>query len=178
MKKDKAKKAPAAAAGGRCAVCGGPERRTRENFRMPLVGDWGVTLENVEVIHCGNCGGRGVVIERMDPLFRGIAAAVVAKKSRLAAPEVTYLRKHLEYTGARLAKALGVTGPTVSRWETGREPIGPVADRLLRALVLMQSAGELTMDPARFETIEEGNGTPVRLTLRQTAEGTWAAAAA
>ena len=100
----------------------------------------------------------------------------IGKGARLAAAEVTFLRKHLEYTGARLAKALGVTGPTVSRWESGREPIGPSADRLLRALVLMHDGTADRFDPARFEAIEEG-GAPLRLTLRRDSRGNWAAAA-
>ena len=90
-----------------CGDCGGPLQRRTENHRLPLVGDWGVTLEGVESTYCSKCGARGVSIERMAPLMRGIAAAVVAKGVRLAAAEVTFLRKHLGYTGARLSKALG-----------------------------------------------------------------------
>jgi putative zinc finger/helix-turn-helix YgiT family protein len=159
-----------------CVECGTRLRRRVENHRLTLVGDWGVTLESVEITSCAKCGSRGMSIEKMAPLMRGIAAAVVAKGARLAAPEVTFLRKHLDYTGARLAKALGVTGPTVSRWETGREPIGPSADRLLRALVVLHDGAGDRFDPARFEAIEEGAG-PLRLTLRRDAEGNWAAAA-
>lgn len=115
-------------------------------------------------------------IDRMAPLLRGIAASVGRKRARLAAAEVTFLRKHLEYTGARLAKALGVTGPTVSRWETGREPIGPSADRLLRALVVIRDGDTDRFDPAQFEAIEDGSA-PLRLTLRRDSRGNWAAAA-
>ena len=35
-----------------------------------------------------------------------------------------------------LSRSMGVTRETVSRWETGATPMGPVADRLLRLLVL------------------------------------------
>jgi putative zinc finger/helix-turn-helix YgiT family protein len=171
MKRDKAKKDVEA-----CADCGGPVRRTRENYRMPLVGDWGVTLEGTEIAYCPKCGGRTVSFERLGPLMDGIVAAVVRKQGRLAAPEVTFLRKHLEYTGARLAKALGVTGPTVSRWETGREQIGPSADRLLRALVLIHDREADRFDLAKFEAIEDG-AEPVHLILRQDSKGNWAAAA-
>jgi putative zinc finger/helix-turn-helix YgiT family protein len=161
-----------------CVDCGGgPVKRRRENWRMPLVGDWGVTLENVEVTHCRMCGGRGVSIERMGPLMRGIAAALARKHGRLAAPEVTFLRKHIDYTGQRLAKALGVTGSSVSRWENGHEPIGPVADRLLRALVVIHEHEADKFDVAEFEAIEDATG-PMRMTLRQNAEGEWATAAA
>jgi len=159
-----------------CSECAGPLRRSRENHRLPLVGDWGVTLEGVEITQCVRCGRRGVSIERLGPLMRGVAAAVVRKRARLAAPEVTFLRKHLEYTGARLAKALGVTGPSVSRWETGREPIGPSADRLLRALILIHDREADRFDPVQFESIEEG-ATPIRLTLRRDSKGNWAVAA-
>jgi putative zinc finger/helix-turn-helix YgiT family protein len=134
-----------------CTECGGHVSRTRENHRLPLGGGWGITLEGVEIIHCASCGERGISIERLGPLMDGVAAAVVRKRGRLAAPEVTFLRKHIGYTGARLAKALGVTGPTVSRWETGKEPIGPSADRLLRALVLRvdrRRCGPLAPHPA------------------------------
>ena len=159
-----------------CADCGGRVEYRVENYRLPLVGDWGVTLEHVETTFCGSCGGRGVSIDRMAPLLRGIAAAVVRKRARLAPAEVTFLRKHLEYTGARLAKALGVTGPSVSRWESGREPIGPSADRLLRALVVMHDGETDRFDPAQFEAIEDGSA-PLRLTLRRDSRGNWAAAA-
>jgi len=108
--------------------------------------------------------------------MRGIAAAVVRKRARLSAAEVTFLRKHLEYTGARLAKALGVTGSTVSRWESGREPVGPSADRLLRVLVLIRDGDADRFDPALFETIEDG-AAPLRLSLRRDSRGNWAAAA-
>jgi putative zinc finger/helix-turn-helix YgiT family protein len=159
-----------------CDACGAGLRRRRENHRMPLVGEWGVTVEDVEVSHCAACGARGMSIDRMGPLMRGIAEAVVRKRARLAAEEVTFLRKHLEYTGARLARALGVTGPTVSRWESAREPIGPSADRLLRALVLIHDGEADGFDPAQFEAIEEG-AAPIRLTLRRDSKGNWAAAA-
>jgi putative zinc finger/helix-turn-helix YgiT family protein len=159
-----------------CTVCGERLRRTRENYRLPLVGNWGVTVEGVEIIHCPSCGERGISIERLGPLMRGIAAALVRKHARLAAPEITFLRKHMDFTGARLARTLGVTGPSVSRWETGKEPIGPSADRLLRTLVVIHDREADTFDPSAFEAIEDG-AAPVRLTLRRDAKGNWRTAA-
>ena len=153
-----------------CAGCGGVVKRSRGKNRLPLVGDWGVTLPGVAITHCTSCGGRGLSIERLGPLMRGIVAAVVRKRGGLAAPEVTFLRKHIQYTRARLAKALGVTGPTVSRWETGREPIGPSADRRLRALVPIHDHQADRFEPTEFETIEEGSA-PIRLTVRRHPKG-------
>jgi DNA-binding transcriptional regulator YiaG len=150
--------------------------QNKENHFLPLVGEWGVTLEAADVTHCPSCGQRGFTVVGMGPLLRGVAQAIVRKRARLAAPEVTFLRKHLDYTGARLAKALGVTGSTVSRWESGREPIGPSADRLLRALVLIHDREADRFDAAQFETIDE-EGAPLRLTLRQDGKGNWSQAA-
>ena len=164
------------AAGPACGECGGRLRRTRENHRLPLVGDWGVTLEAVESLHCPACGQRGISVERMGPLMRGIAAALVRKQGRLAGPEVTFLREHIEYTGARLGRTLGVTGSSVSRWETGKEPIGPSADRLLRALALIHDHQADAFDPSAFEAIE-GGAPPMRITLRQDPKGNWKSAA-
>jgi hypothetical protein len=64
----------------------------------------------------------------------------------------------------------------VSRWESAREPIGPSADRLLRALVLIHDGEADRFDPTQFEAIEEG-AAPIRLTLRRDSKGNWAAAA-
>lgn len=167
-----------AAAADACAVCGGRQRRSCENYFMTLTGEWGVTLEDATVIRCENCARPGFVVRGLAPLVRTIAAAVAAKKGRLAPVEITYLRKHIDYTGTRLARAMGVTPQTVSRWEHGREPIGPQADRLLRALVILADHGEARFDVARLEAIEDGPGVPLRLTLRQDQGGEWEAVAA
>jgi hypothetical protein len=39
-------------------------------------------------------------------------------------------------------RMIGVARQTVSRWETGAKPMGAVADRLLRLLVLTQEPTE------------------------------------
>jgi putative zinc finger/helix-turn-helix YgiT family protein len=159
-----------------CEDCDGRLQRRTESHRLPLVGEWGVTLEDVEIVYCDRCGARGVSIERMAPLMQEIATAVIGKKMRLVAAEVTFLRKHLGYTAARLGKVLGVTGPTVLQWESGREQIGPSADRLLRALVLIRDGLANRFDASRFETIEDGSA-QLRLTVRRDSQGNWAAAA-
>ena len=153
----------------RCAV----ERRV-ESCRLPLVGQWSVTLEQAEATSCPQCGARGLSIDGMAFLLRGIAAIVVRKRARLAAAEVTFLRKHLEYTGRQLAKILGVSIATVTRWENGWQPIGPSADRFLRAIVMIHDRDAEQFDPVQFESIEKV-ASPLRLSFRQDAHGNWVA---
>ena len=45
------------------------------------------------------------------------------------------MRKYLGWPGSDLAAHMAVQPETVSRWETGSQEMGPVADRLLRLLV-------------------------------------------
>jgi hypothetical protein len=72
---------------------------------------------------------------------------------------------------------MGMTPETISRWETGAEPIGPTADRLLRLMVA-------TRDPVSEYPLEmlttitkESPAQAVRLGVKRDKEG-WHAAAA
>jgi transcriptional regulator with XRE-family HTH domain len=57
------------------------------------------------------------------------------KTNRLSATEIRFLRKSLGWSGADFARHIGVDPATVSRWETGAQDIGQVADRFLRLLI-------------------------------------------
>jgi len=90
----------------------------------------------VEVDRCPKCGAVEIVIPRIEELHRALALAILRKRGRLAAPEVRFLRKYLGWSGADFAKHMGVDAATVSRWENEEQPMGPVADRLLRLMVV------------------------------------------
>jgi len=111
----------------------------RENYSYTASGLPYVTLKGVEVRRCPACGEHEVVIPRIEQLHQGIAMAVVSKKSRLTPAEMKFLRKHMGWSGADFARHMGVAPETVSRWENGREPMGGVADRLLRLMVVTQA---------------------------------------
>jgi putative zinc finger/helix-turn-helix YgiT family protein len=121
-----------------CLECGAHLRTERRPYRYRFKGGLSVTLENATVMGCPVCGAESVAIHAPARLHRAVAEAVVRKASRLAASEVAFLRHHLDMTGEQMARHLGVSKTSVSRWETGREPIGQVPDRLLRTLVLLQ----------------------------------------
>jgi putative zinc finger/helix-turn-helix YgiT family protein len=153
----------------KCPACDKPMTSARENYNYSACGLPHVTLKGVEVRRCGACGEHEVVIPRMAELHQAIAMAVVAKRARLTAAEVKFLRKHLGWSGVELAKHMGVAAETVSRWENGREPMGAVADRLLRLMVVNQA-------PKRDYAIDalaelEDEPAPARLKLAADRQG-------
>lgn len=64
---------------------------------------------------------------------------------------------------------MGVTPETVSRWENGREPIGPVADRLLRLMVVTKAPKRMYSIEA-LAGLEDGFGS-ARVRLSADADG-------
>jgi putative zinc finger/helix-turn-helix YgiT family protein len=160
-----------------CLVCGAEMKTGWENVRYDACGLPGVTLMDVEVSRCPQCGEYEVAIPQIDDLHKAIAQAVIRKTSRLDAAEVRYLRKYLGWSGADFATHMGMAPETISRWETGAESIGPTADRLLRLMVA-------TRDPVREYPLEvlatiskEPPKKAVRLGLKRDTDG-WHAAAA
>jgi putative zinc finger/helix-turn-helix YgiT family protein len=120
----------------KCLECGTKMTSRRANHRADDLGLPGVVLCNIEILDCPECGEEEVVIPRLEELNSTLAAGLVRKAGRLAPTEIRFLRKCLGWSGAVFAKRMGVTRETVSRWETGKEKIGPVADRLLRVSVV------------------------------------------
>ena len=126
----------------KCFGCGHGMTTGRENVKYDACGLPGVTLVDVEVSRCGHCGQYEVAIPRIEELHRVMAAALVRKSARLTPAEIRFLRTTLEWSGRELADHMGAAPETVSRWEHGKTPMGPQADRLLRLMVLHRTSPE------------------------------------
>jgi putative zinc finger/helix-turn-helix YgiT family protein len=156
----------------KCDACGKPMTSARENYSYTASGLPYVTLVGVEVRRCKACGEQEVVLAKIEQLHRAIALAVVAKRPRLTAAEVRFLRKYLGWSGADFAKHMGVTAESVSRWENDREQMSPVADRLLRLMIATRApVSEYKLD-ALADLGDES--APVRLRV-EAAKGGWKA---
>jgi putative zinc finger/helix-turn-helix YgiT family protein len=160
-----------------CLVCGAEMKTARENFRYDACGLPGVTLMDVEVSRCAQCGEYEVAIPQIDDLHKAIAHAVIRKTSRLDAAEIRYLRKYLGWSGVDFASHMGATRETVSRWESGATSIGPASDRLLRLMVATRDpVSEYPLDILATIT-KESPPRAVRLGVKRDQEG-WHTAAA
>ena len=160
-----------------CLDCGGSLKVTRAPYRYTDSGLPGVVLRGVEVRRCPKCGAEEVAIPRIEELHRLMAQAVIRRPHRLTAAEIKYLRKWLGWSGVDFARHMGTTPETVSRWEQGRVPMGPQADRLLRLMVITRApVADYTLDV--LTTIREATPlrpAPMRL---QWDRGRWLAQAA
>ena len=125
-----------------CFNCGHGMTTGRENVKYDASGLPGVTLVDVEVSRCGHCGQYEVAIPRIEELHRVMAIALVRKAARLTPAEIRFLRTTLGWSSRELADHMGAAAETVSRWEHGKTPIGPQADRLLRLMVLHRTLPE------------------------------------
>jgi putative zinc finger/helix-turn-helix YgiT family protein len=97
-----------------------------------------VYIEGFEVRRC-SCGEEDFVYRAIESMHHAIANALIRKPHRLSGAEVRFLRKSLGWSGEMFASRMGVTPSQVSRWENEHEPIGAVADRLLRILVVLDT---------------------------------------
>ncbi len=121
----------------KCADCGAPAITERNAVRRYDIGGLPhVELHGVEVIRCAVCGRDTVAIPRIAQLHRALAHQMVLQQRMLAPIEIRFLRKHVGLSGNDFAQMMGVARETVSRWETGANPMGAVADRLLRLIVV------------------------------------------
>jgi putative zinc finger/helix-turn-helix YgiT family protein len=126
----------------KCVNCGHAMTSTRGTHRYTESGLSNVTLANIEIRTCQQCGERRVVVPKMDLLHRMIATALIRANRPFAPDEIRFLRKWLGLSSLDFALIMGVRPETVSRWENGKYPFTPTADRLLRLLVSNQEPME------------------------------------
>lgn len=128
----------------KCTHCGSTMTSTRGTHRYTESGLSNVTLANVEIRTCPECGEREIVIPRIDLLHRLIARDLIRNPGLLQPEEVRFLRKWLGLSSVDFALVMGVRPETVSRWESKdlKNPITPTPDRLLRMFVANQDPAE------------------------------------
>lgn len=123
----------------RCVACGAelnaPVRRDEPYHSLP-----GVILRDLATYSCPNCGEEEIAIPDLEGLNRVIARWLAEKPGRLTGAEVRFCRKVMGWSGRAFALLIAVTPETVSRWENDKEPIGSIAERLLRVLVTQKVA--------------------------------------
>jgi putative zinc finger/helix-turn-helix YgiT family protein len=156
-----------------CPECGKKMRiETVESYPYKASGLPNIVLAGVTQRVCGSCGEREIVIPRLEELHRAIARAIITKRARLMPDEVRFLRKSIGCSGIDFAKLLAVTPETVSRWENGKETIGPSSDRLIR-MVAANTAPKTDYSNDELAKIED-EAKPVKIRLKPGRTQGWA----
>ncbi len=122
----------------KCPSCGKAMRATKRDHRYEEAGLKNVVLTGTTVYECG-CGEILPEFPQIHRLHQRIAKDLVAKQSPLTGEEFRFLRKAMGLSAKELARLLGVTTVTISRWENNKEKVGSQSDRLLRCLYLTRS---------------------------------------
>jgi putative zinc finger/helix-turn-helix YgiT family protein len=129
-----------------------------------------VVLLGLEFRTCPKCGEVERVMPRLAQLHRLIAERVAEKEARLIGAEIRFLRKHLGWSGEHFASVMSVRPETVSRWENEKEPMGPIAERLLRLMALREKP--VTSYPNdRLADVAKTDARPLHLEARASRSG-------
>lgn len=156
----------------KCPDCGAAMKITHRDHEYAECGLPGIVLLGLEFRTCAQCGEEERVMPRLEQLHRVIAEAVAEKPARLTGAEVRFLRKHLGWSGEDVANVMGVRQETVSRWETEKEPMGVVSERLLRLMALRLRPVE-DYPNERLAEVAKAAPCPVRLRLRRPNNSGW-----
>ena len=97
-----------------------------------------VLLIGVPVRRCPSCSEESITVPDPEGLHHALAWHMVGARRSLFSQEIRFLRKYLDWSAEHLAEVMGIDSKTLSRWENGRQKLGPVAERLLRLLVLQR----------------------------------------
>ncbi|MFP4349463.1 MAG: type II TA system antitoxin MqsA family protein [Desulfococcaceae bacterium] len=114
-------------------ICGKAEMACRkEKHQYTESGLDNIYLDNVEYCRCPTCGEESVHIPSMANLHRLIGFCLIQKRSLLSGKEIRFLRKNLGLKANEIADIMGVDIATVSRWESGKQPMSKPNDRFFR----------------------------------------------
>jgi putative zinc finger/helix-turn-helix YgiT family protein len=143
--------------------------RVRQETRRSYAGLEDVIVEGVEVAHCPNCGEEEVSYGNVEQLHRLLALQLAEKEEALTPREVRFLRTYLGLSGTHLARRMGVTKETVSRWERVDQPLPMrgTAERLLRLMVVYERpVSEYPLE--RLEKAATRSAAPLEVRLKPT----------
>jgi DNA-binding transcriptional regulator YiaG len=116
-----------------CEECGKP-LSLRTYVKRTRVGRYNVDDGSQVLAVCDN-GHVEVELGQLAEYERRASVVVLSEAADIGGSEIRFARKALGLTQARLAKLLEVAPETVSRWETGAEPISRVSRLALLAVV-------------------------------------------
>jgi putative zinc finger/helix-turn-helix YgiT family protein len=151
--------------------------KVRQETRRSYAGLEDVIIEGVQVRHCPDCGEEEVSYANIEQLHAQLAMQLAQKEASLTPREIRFLRTYLGLSGVDLARRMGVTKETVSRWERVDKPLamGTTAERLLR-LMAVHEQPVAAYPLEQLERVAISKPAPLRVRLKPRKQG-WTVAA-
>lgn len=131
----------------KCLNCGGNCKGVKKDYRYVECGLHSVTLKNITVNVCNECGSETPEIPSLSGLHIQIMLQLIAKESLICGEEIRFLRKMARLNGRELAKLMGLTAVHLSRLENSAATIGAQADRVLRLICYTALLERLVVQP-------------------------------
>lgn len=126
----------------KCTMCENSKqlRKSLETVKFDESGLDNVTLHNVPVYHCDQCGEEYREYPNLDKLMEAIAESLIRKEKLLTPSEVVFLRKHLGFSRAQFAVITTHSYSTLNKIEMGypKNPVSEKFDRLVRFCVAIR----------------------------------------
>lgn len=121
----------------KCQICEhGEFIETLENYHYRECGLDNVTLVDLNVRKCPECGNIMPLIPNIEGLHDALARVIINKNCALTPTEIVFLRKSLGWSGTDFAKNMHCDKPQVSKWEHGTVTMSKPYDLLLREMVV------------------------------------------
>lgn len=122
----------------KCYVCGENVRVIKDKPYDYSECGLQVILHGISQFVCEECGETYAAIPDTVKLHRVIGKIIcMERKALLRDVEIKFLRKNLQFKAKELARSLGITSSTLSRWENGKKKIGESQDRLVRSIYML-----------------------------------------
>lgn len=145
-----------------CTECGHKMRLTSE----PIIENYrgkSFTIEGISRHVCDCCGNDVMEIREADRLAKMLADTYAHEEGLLSPREIREARKSVGLKQKEFEKLLGVSTPTVSRWETGAMVQTKIADNLIRVVSSIPAAATLLKRRAtRTETASQSITMPIK----------------
>ena len=127
----------------KCLKCEGKMEIIRDEiYHYTESGLDNVYLHGIVQYRCESCGEMAAEIPKIKALHRVIARDIICKREALSGDEVRFLRKEIAMKSKDMAETLAILPETYSRWENGKQSVGPSYDRQLRLIYILNASEE------------------------------------
>lgn len=148
----------------KCPTCGSAMETSSSPLTEQYRGE-AITIKGLVYDRCPSCGEVCMSLDAADAQAREMARIYAARHTLLGPEDIKSLRTGMGLTQKQFERLLGVSSPTVCRWERGSVQQSPVANNLMRILRDVPGAADYLMETlpipaegapsaARFEIVE------------------------